>query len=115
MGRCDERFTGYGANKAACLFELYLSGVNFYVMSDHFLIHQSHKYEEEARREEVKPSVTDVFFFWGGELTLTIATYSEKVQSQVVCGFQRRDVPPVGLVDKFLFFVKSQLTVGAMH
>lgn len=50
---CDERFTGYGGNKAACLFEMYLSGVSFYVMSDHFLIHQSHKYEEEARREEV--------------------------------------------------------------
>ena len=53
IGRCDERFTGYGANKAACLFEMYLSGVSFYVLSDHFLIHQSHKYEEEARREEV--------------------------------------------------------------
>ncbi|CAL1697469.1 unnamed protein product [Somion occarium] len=51
---CDERFTGYGANKAACLFEMYLSGVSFFVMSDHFLIHQSHKYEEQARREERK-------------------------------------------------------------
>ncbi|KAI0638998.1 glycosyl-transferase for dystroglycan-domain-containing protein [Trametes polyzona] len=51
---CDERFAGYGANKAACLFEMYLSGVSFYVLSDHFLIHQSHKYEEEARREERK-------------------------------------------------------------
>ncbi|KAI0757386.1 glycosyl-transferase for dystroglycan-domain-containing protein [Daedaleopsis nitida] len=51
---CDERFAGYGGNKAACLFELYLSGVSFYVLSDHFLIHQSHKYEEEARREERK-------------------------------------------------------------
>ena len=50
---CDERFTGYGGNKAACLFEMYLTGVSFYVMADHFLIHQSHKYEEEARREEV--------------------------------------------------------------
>lgn len=50
---CDERFTGYGANKAACLFEMYLSGVSFYVMADHFLIHQTHKYEEAARREEV--------------------------------------------------------------
>ncbi|KAI0260188.1 glycosyl-transferase for dystroglycan-domain-containing protein [Gloeopeniophorella convolvens] len=49
---CDERFTGYGANKAACLFEMYLSGVSFYVLSDHFLIHQSHAYEEEARRSE---------------------------------------------------------------
>ncbi|OSX61822.1 glycosyltransferase family 49 protein [Postia placenta MAD-698-R-SB12] len=51
---CDERFTGYGANKAACLFEMYLSGVSFYVLADHFLIHQSHTYEEEARREERK-------------------------------------------------------------
>lgn len=25
-------------------------------MADHFLIHQSHKYEEEARREEVRRS-----------------------------------------------------------
>ncbi|KAA1470560.1 hypothetical protein DENSPDRAFT_774874 [Dentipellis sp. KUC8613] len=49
---CDERFTGYGGNKAACLFEMYLSGVSFYVLSDHFLIHQSHAYEEEARRNE---------------------------------------------------------------
>lgn len=52
--RCDERFTGYGGNKAACLFEMYISGVSFYVLGDHFLIHQSHKYEEEARREEVR-------------------------------------------------------------
>jgi Glycosyl-transferase for dystroglycan len=51
--RCDERFTGYGGNKAACLFEMYLSGVSFYVLSDHFLIHQSHAYEEEARKSEV--------------------------------------------------------------
>ncbi|CCM04638.1 uncharacterized protein FIBRA_06822 [Fibroporia radiculosa] len=52
---CDERFTGYGANKAACLFEMYLGGVSFYVLADHFLIHQSHTYEEEARREELIP------------------------------------------------------------
>jgi hypothetical protein len=51
--RCDERFTGYGGNKAACLFEMYLSGVSFYVLSDHFLVHQSHTYEEEARKNEV--------------------------------------------------------------
>lgn len=51
--RCEERFTGYGANKAACLFEIYISGVDYYVLADHFLIHQSHKYEEQARKEEV--------------------------------------------------------------
>ncbi|KZT23545.1 glycosyltransferase family 49 protein [Neolentinus lepideus HHB14362 ss-1] len=51
---CDERFVGYGGNKAACLFEMYLSGVAFYVLADHFLIHQSHQYEEEARKTERK-------------------------------------------------------------
>lgn len=51
--RCDERFVGYGGNKAACLFEMYLSGMSFYVLSDHFLIHQNHLYEENARKNEV--------------------------------------------------------------
>ena len=37
---CDERFIGYGGNKAACLFELYISGVSFYVLPDDFVIHQ---------------------------------------------------------------------------
>ncbi|KAJ7287252.1 glycosyltransferase family 49 protein [Mycena rebaudengoi] len=51
---CDERFVGYGGNKAACLFEMYLSGVSYYVLADHFLIHQNHLYEETARRVERK-------------------------------------------------------------
>lgn len=50
--RCDERFIGYGGNKAACLYELYLSGVSFYVLPDDFLIHQSHAYAEKARKHE---------------------------------------------------------------
>ncbi|SCV68540.1 BQ2448_661 [Microbotryum intermedium] len=49
---CDERFIGYGGNKAACLYELYLSGVSFYVLPDDFLIHQSHAYAEKARQHE---------------------------------------------------------------
>ncbi|BGP12834.1 hypothetical protein JCM10213_008096 [Rhodosporidiobolus nylandii] len=49
---CDERFIGYGGNKAACLFELYLSGVSYYVLPDDFLIHQSHAYAEKARKHE---------------------------------------------------------------
>jgi len=52
VDRCDERFIGYGGNKAACLFELYLSGVSFYVLPDDFLIHQSHAYAEKARKHE---------------------------------------------------------------
>ncbi|KAH6914332.1 glycosyl-transferase for dystroglycan-domain-containing protein [Coprinopsis sp. MPI-PUGE-AT-0042] len=51
---CEERFVGYGGNKAACLFEMFLSGVDFYVLADHFIIHQQHLYEESARRTERK-------------------------------------------------------------
>ncbi|TRM69143.1 glycosyltransferase family 49 protein [Schizophyllum amplum] len=51
---CDERFVGYGGNKAACLFEIYLSGVSFQVLADHFIIHQNHLYEETIRKNERK-------------------------------------------------------------
>ena len=54
--RCDERFVGYGGNKAACLFEMYLAGVSFYVLADHFIVHQNHLYEESARKSEVNVS-----------------------------------------------------------
>ncbi|CAO3589942.1 unnamed protein product [Absidia cylindrospora] len=50
---CDERFFGYGSNKAACLFELYVSGVDYYVMPQDFIIHQTHDYPNEARSLEV--------------------------------------------------------------
>ncbi|KAK3819002.1 MAG: glycosyl-transferase for dystroglycan-domain-containing protein [Benniella sp.] len=49
---CDERFVGYGANKAACLFEMYISGIEFFVLPHDFIIHQSHLYKEEARKQE---------------------------------------------------------------
>ncbi|KAG0308283.1 hypothetical protein BGZ98_008454 [Dissophora globulifera] len=51
---CDERFVGYGANKAACLFEIYISGIDYYVLPQDFLIHQSHPYKEETRKQERK-------------------------------------------------------------
>ncbi|KAK2463150.1 hypothetical protein APHAL10511_004805 [Amanita phalloides] len=51
---CDERFVGYGGNKAACLFEMYMSGISFYVLADHFIIHQNHLYEEMVRKSERK-------------------------------------------------------------
>ncbi|KAF9354351.1 hypothetical protein BGX26_007825 [Mortierella sp. AD094] len=51
---CDERFIGYGANKAACLFEIYISGINYWVLPQDFLIHQSHAYKEETRKQERK-------------------------------------------------------------
>ncbi|KAF8633341.1 hypothetical protein AX17_004513 [Amanita inopinata Kibby_2008] len=51
---CDERFVGYGGNKVACLFEMYLSGISFHVLGDHFIIHQNHLYEETIRKSERK-------------------------------------------------------------
>lgn len=51
---CDERFIGYGGNKASCLYEMFLSGISFFVLSDDFLIHQSHQYAEDIRKSEVR-------------------------------------------------------------
>ncbi|ORY32815.1 glycosyl-transferase for dystroglycan-domain-containing protein [Naematelia encephala] len=47
---CDTRFVGYGANKAACLFEMFISGINFWVMPHDFIMHQTHAYPEKARQ-----------------------------------------------------------------
>ncbi|KAJ8657548.1 hypothetical protein O0I10_006850 [Lichtheimia ornata] len=49
---CPERFVGYGANKAACLYEIYLSGIEYWVLPQDFLIHQTHHYPEETRSKE---------------------------------------------------------------
>ncbi|KAI8337535.1 glycosyl-transferase for dystroglycan-domain-containing protein [Chlamydoabsidia padenii] len=49
---CDERFFGYGSNKAACIFEMYVSGVDYYVLPQDFIIHQTHDYPNEARSLE---------------------------------------------------------------
>ncbi|KAG2183339.1 hypothetical protein INT43_006344 [Umbelopsis isabellina] len=49
---CDERFIGYGANKAACLYEIYLSGIQYEVLPHDFLIHQTHYYPESERAKE---------------------------------------------------------------
>lgn len=57
---CDERFIGYGANKAACLYEIYLAGIDYWVLPRDFLIHQTHHYPEETRAKEVSRSEEDV-------------------------------------------------------
>ncbi|KAI9475893.1 MAG: glycosyl-transferase for dystroglycan-domain-containing protein [Benjaminiella poitrasii] len=51
---CDERFIGYGANKAACLYEIYLAGIDYWVLPNDFLIHQTHHYPEDTRAKERK-------------------------------------------------------------
>jgi hypothetical protein len=33
---------------------MYISGISYYVLADHFIVHQSHAYEETARRNERK-------------------------------------------------------------
>lgn len=53
LNRCDERFVGYGSNKAACLYEIFLAGAQFWVLPQDFLIHQRHPYPENDRRVEV--------------------------------------------------------------
>lgn len=47
-------FIGYGANKAACLYEIYLAGIDYWVLPHDFLIHQTHHYPEETRAKEVR-------------------------------------------------------------
>lgn len=64
LSRCDERFVGYGGNKAACLFEMYLAGVSYYVLADHFIIHQNHLYEETVRIHEVRPGCSNHDNVW---------------------------------------------------
>ena len=49
---CDERFSGYGSNKAACLYEMYISGTNFHVLPNDFIVHQTHAYPDQARNVE---------------------------------------------------------------
>ena len=69
---------------------MYLSGVSFYVLSDHFLIHQSHTYEEEARKNEVSVLIS--------HLTVRLADPSAKtaqVQSQDTLGLQGGNLPQV--------------------
>lgn len=63
---CDERFFGYGSNKAACLFELYISGVDYYVMPQDFIIHQTHDYPNETRSLEVRVKNGNVRLTWHG-------------------------------------------------
>jgi glycosyltransferase-like protein LARGE len=85
--RCAERFVGYGANKAACLFEFHISGVTFYVLSDDFVIHQSHSYAEHVRKSEVEQAID----FRSALIHCTLA----KIQPQTVCRIQRRNMSSV--------------------
>ncbi|KAJ3200422.1 hypothetical protein HK099_002698, partial [Clydaea vesicula] len=49
---CDERFTGYGNNKAAWWYEIYLAGIDFYVLPFDFVFHQYHEYDNKVRYSE---------------------------------------------------------------
>jgi len=39
---CDEGFYGYGSNKCACIVEMFMAGYEFWVLPDHFVVHQPH-------------------------------------------------------------------------
>ncbi|ORY02317.1 hypothetical protein K493DRAFT_323323 [Basidiobolus meristosporus CBS 931.73] len=50
----NERFLGYGGNKAACPYEIYLSGIEHWVLPNDFIVHQNHDYLESTRKVERK-------------------------------------------------------------
>ena len=60
--RCDERFAGYGGNKAACVYEHWLAGGGLWVLADHWVVHQEHAYKEGTRRVEVLPGILTLPF-----------------------------------------------------
>ena len=63
---------------------MYLSGVDFYVLSDHFIVHQNHMYEEVARKLEVRRKYS---------LPATKRNGGQaQAQSQTLHGLQRRNV-----------------------
>jgi len=39
---CDERFRGYGYDRAACISEMYLRDMDFYVLPDAYMMHVDH-------------------------------------------------------------------------
>ncbi|KAJ3381448.1 hypothetical protein HDU92_005330 [Lobulomyces angularis] len=47
----DERFTGYGGNKAAWWYEIYLAGLEFYILPNDFVIHCYHGYPDVRTTE----------------------------------------------------------------
>jgi glycosyltransferase-like protein LARGE len=51
--RCDEHFVGYGKNKIACVFALYLSGLELWVLPQDFMIHQDHPYPDSEKTFDV--------------------------------------------------------------
>ena len=70
---------------------MYLSGVSFYVLADHFLVHQSHVYDEAARKNEVHRTILYLNF---ERAHIVLAA---QVESQNICGLQGRDLSSVRL------------------
>ena len=56
--RCEERFMGYGHNKIACAWSLYLHGIDFWVLPEDFMIHQDHAYVEKEKAFDVSLGTT---------------------------------------------------------
>ncbi|KAJ3382034.1 hypothetical protein HDU92_004988 [Lobulomyces angularis] len=55
---CDERFVGYGYNRAAWWYEIYLSGIEFYVLPYDFIFHQYHVHDNKIRIAEKKKNIS---------------------------------------------------------
>ncbi len=48
----NELFIGYGYNKASHLLEVFLSGLRFVVLNEHFLIHSPHPFTDDSTLSE---------------------------------------------------------------
>lgn len=68
---------------------MYLSGMSFFVLADHFLAHQSHVYEAAARRLEVRSCIAC------DPLSDAHASFEARKQSQDLSGLYGRNLPPV--------------------
>lgn len=66
---------------------MYLSGVSFYVLSDDFLVHQSHIYDEMARKLEVRRFALIAY--------LISRQRAATIQPENLRGLPRRDLPQV--------------------
>ncbi|KAG1781910.1 hypothetical protein EV702DRAFT_493031 [Suillus placidus] len=73
---------------AACLYEVYLPGMSFYVLADHFLVHQSHPYKEETRNLRYP-------FFSRSQQLLILGLVSAQELPKDIPGLQGGSLPPV--------------------
>ncbi|KAJ3221501.1 hypothetical protein HK099_003446 [Clydaea vesicula] len=64
----DERFIGYGGNKATWWYEIYLAGLEFYVLPYNFVIHIHHSYAVGKVRDDEREQNSDAILNFINEI-----------------------------------------------